>query len=124
MTAQSLAILPVAAPKTVNVLPVTASSLPISQERSSGVEPPHWTYMLGSGHGAIKIRLTPIPGGWVAEQPDTGIFGYATAPSDAVLDLRTALKQHLAVLTKSEALSDHLALQLQFLKTNLASDAG
>ena len=60
-------------------------------------------------------------GRWTARDPETGIFGSGATPEAALGDFRRALREHLDLLTRQDALSGELAAQLAYLRQRLSS---
>ena len=78
----------------------------------------HWLFARGiiKPIRAVSERTTE---GWVAEQPDTGIWGSGKTQDGAIEDLRRALADHRAILMSSTAVAPHLSRQRAFLAEHL-----
>ena len=78
----------------------------------------HW---LGGGDliQPIRANLTVYADEVIAQEPTTEVFGVGDTPSEALIDLRLALKDHLQVLASAGNLSEDLQRQLDFLVSHV-----
>jgi len=69
----------------------------------------------------MHVTLEPADGEILAQNPDTGIFGVAGTPAEALEDLRVALVDHYRILVNAgDAIFDDLRAQREFLTSHLA----
>jgi hypothetical protein len=59
-------------------------------------------------------------GRWIICDPETGIFGSGPNEPSALSDFEQALRDHLDVLSRQEALSPELQAQLTYLRWRLS----
>jgi hypothetical protein len=81
------------------------------------------TYWI-SGRGIrrpLRADMSAGAGEFIATEPQTGIFGVGTVPSEAIEDLRTALVDHRRVLETAQTLSPDLARCLFTLRHHFGS---
>ena len=59
---------------------------------------------------------------WLVRDRATGIYGCGDEPSDALDDFLRAVREHVDVLERQDALSDALAAQLAYLHDRIPRD--
>ena len=59
-------------------------------------------------------------GRFTVSNPETGIFGVGDNPRAAFEDFERALREHLDVLSRQDALSEDLVVQLRYLQQRLS----
>lgn len=76
------------------------------------------SYQVRPEPGTLKLEKTDA--GWALLDQATGIFGVGPEPSEAVTDLRNALREHLDVLEAQAELAPALAAQRDYLRARFS----
>ena len=78
-------------------------------------ERPEVSYELAGGP-TLEIAIERHGQHWLVIDRVTGIHGSGDEPSEALVDFRRALSEHLDLLERQDALSDDLVQQLHYLR--------
>lgn len=94
--------------------PTTPSRLDVTYAAEAS---PGFSYLAGGL--SFELDLQPAGDGWIVRDVPTGIFGQGDSFEDAAEDFGRAVREHLDVLSRQDALSDDLARQRDYLRARL-----
>jgi hypothetical protein len=79
-----------------------------------------WTASVSHQSSASNDVLEEQDGYWTVTNAQTGIFGSGPTPDDAFSDFAAALREHLDVLERQDALAPALAEQFAYLRGRIS----
>jgi predicted RNase H-like HicB family nuclease len=92
---------------------VSVTELPMADQPTGALT----LVVLEGVNRALSVRIHEDADGVAVADAETGVFGAGGSLREAVLDLRSALQDHLEVLTEDDALSPGLQHQLEVLRS-------
>lgn len=97
----------------------SATELVVARTQSSYSPTQHPVSYTVTIHPWFDVDFQRGAGFWTVVDRQTGIFGDGSELTDAIRDFERAVREHLEILERQEALSEELASQLDYLRRRL-----